>query len=242
MNSLRQPLYEILFVIKLYDFYRLHDRYYNILSRCKISFLKSYNWIKEFFLGFLFIMFIFSFFSACGISNNTFKVSEKAYRINIKAGHKNNEINLKAVSSFRNDTCYINIFGPLGINVSKICALRDSLTFVDLYNKTIYEGVYPGASLIFQDLLEGKLDNHDRFFFSSILDHFFNVSQYSFHESLLKIEFKNGLSKRYVYFNFVSGLDIFFVNLTVRKDKSGNSMNFDKQRYISFKKSIIYLK
>lgn len=188
--------------------------------------------------------FVIVIIAGCGISGKTTHVSEKAFKINIEAGEDNRTIDLKAVASFANDTSFINIFGPLGLNISKIWMNGDSIILVDLFNKKVIESVYPNASTILKNFFEGKLDKKGQIFFNSVLKYLIRASgQYQNpNTSEGTVDFKNGFKKKYIYLKYGSGSNSFYANLTVRKDNSVNSINFDKRKYLSFNKSVIYLK
>lgn len=187
----------------------------------------------------LFILLI----SACSSGVKLASSSSMSLKVDIQAGNDLHSVNLNALAVFGNDTSYVNVFGPFGINLSRVLAVGDSLFVVDLYNKTLYLINAPNSGTYIRSLFMGKLSDSGKLFFYRVFSFFTNGKRVS-RGSTIPLDFNSSSSfrKRLVNIKYENTGTPYYANLVVRKARSSGKIKFDIATYRRYNTVYLELK
>lgn len=82
-------------------------------------------------------------------------------KLSIDFESSEDKFNLRGIAYFSPDSNYLNIFGPLGINLLKLKTIGDQIKIVDIQNKKIYNSVYRNVSGLMNNIFSGKFEKSE---------------------------------------------------------------------------------
>lgn len=160
--------------------------------------MRNYCWILFVFL-----------LAGCSVIKQAPQVGLHVFNFDLHYKGVSEIVNLKGIAILNPDSGYFNLYGPLGINVSKIFVVYDSVFVVDLMNKRIFKFQYVELSQSFSNIFTGKFSQREEHLVSSLCYLF--LRRDGTRATFKKPEF---------YFDFIRGNVVQRINLTMVE--SGN--------------------
>lgn len=105
---------------------------------------------------------------SCSVSKKAFETSSNSGKAHFEFKNDDKTIAFNGLVYVATDTSIFNLFGLLGINVSKVGIFRDSIVIVDLINKKVYKSFYSNISKSVNNIFKGNFDKQEKQLICSI--------------------------------------------------------------------------
>lgn len=116
---------------------------------------------------YFFIIFIL-FLCGCSVVKQSSGSGFTSFNFELQYKGTSETVNLKGVGVLSSDSGYFNLYGPLGISVSKILICNDSISIIDLINKRIFKSNYVNLSKRFNNIFAGIFSEKEEQLVSSL--------------------------------------------------------------------------
>jgi hypothetical protein len=182
-----------------------------------------------------------------GSCRSTKSISEPAInsgKLGIDFNSSDGDYNLRGIGYFSPDSNYVNIFGPLGINLIKLKTEGDSIKIVDIQNKKVYYSVYRNVSAMLNNIFNGRFSDDEELLICAmylLIKNEVLCTELFVRNNKIKYSFRIGLKKYDIFLNIRSELVHYTINVNFYRNLKISLASDDFMKYSNFESIFVKL-